>query len=505
MKRNKIILLLCLSFFIQNANARENIKELFKNNQAIIYTINIRNFGSTDKDNDGIINPKKGDIRGSFLNAKENLKKLSDDGINTIYVLPITPVGKYKALGTAGSLYAMDSFNTINPQIDDTNPMNAKDEAKLFTKKAHELNMNVILDLPSCGSYDLSLKKPDWFMFDENGESLTPADWTDVRLFKIYNEDKTLNEEVLNNFKSFVDMALELGFDGIRADVAAIKPYEFWKNIIDYAKSKDPNFYFLAEANPEWGNPANNGVKNYATIDSLLKAGFDSYYGSFSDFKNIKTKKEFDKKITTNLKILQKHKNKSIIGAFATHDQQAPILRGKNYWNMILWLNVTLPLNSYFLDGFSVGDDFTYDYENEKAKNSLTDDEFYYVHSGMIDIFNMTASVRKLHPEFEQEYKKAISFKNNNKEFFKYAKYKTLKTGNERVFAYSMTYLNKKIIVVASLDEDNIQKTSLDENYLNKNHTFEILNNGTSLKIEKDKMNITLEPLELAVYSIETK
>ncbi len=505
MKKRSTVLLLCLSFFIQNANARENIKELFKNNQAIIYTINIRNFGSTDNDNDGIINTKKGDINGSFLNAKENLKKLSSDGINTIYVLPITPVGKFKALGTAGSLYAMDGFDTINPQLDDKNPMKIEDEVRAFTKKAHELNMNVILDLPSCGSYDLSLKKPDWFMFDENGESLTPADWTDVRLFKIYNEDKTLNKEILNNFKSFVDMAINLGFDGIRADVAAIKPYEFWKNIIDYAKSKNPDFYFLAEANPEWDNPAPNGVKKYATTDELLKAGFDSYYGSFSDFKNIKTKKEFDKKILTNLKILSKHKNKSIIGAFATHDQQAPILRGENYWNMILWLNTTLPLNSYFLDGFSVGDDFTYDYENKQSQDSLTDDEFYYVHSGMADIFNLTAKARILHSEFEQEYKKAISFKNENKDFFKYAKYKTLKTDNNSVFAYSMTYLNKKIIVIGSLNEDNIQNISLDENWLNKNHTFKILNSKSSPKIEKDKIKTSLEPLELQVYLLEIK
>ena len=36
-------------------HARENIVEQFKNNSAIIYTINIRNFASQDKDNDGII------------------------------------------------------------------------------------------------------------------------------------------------------------------------------------------------------------------------------------------------------------------------------------------------------------------------------------------------------------------------------------------------------------------------------------------------------------------
>ena len=232
-------------------------------------------------------------------------------------------------------------------------------------------------------------------------------------------------------------------------------------------------------------------------------AGFDSYYGAFSDFKNVKTKAEFDKKIETNLKILQKNKNKSIIGAFATHDQQSPILRGRNYWNMILWLNVTLPLNSYFLDGFSVGDDYIYDYENQKAQKSFTDDEYYFVHSGMADIFNFTGPVRNKHPKLKKSYLKALQFKNENKDFIKNAKYKTLKTGNENVFAYSMTHKNKKLIVAGSLDEDKTQEITLEENSLNKWHSFTLINVKNQPKITKDKIKIKLEPLELQVYMIK--
>ena len=34
--------------FLQNCFARQDVVELFKNNQAIIYTINIRNFSALD-------------------------------------------------------------------------------------------------------------------------------------------------------------------------------------------------------------------------------------------------------------------------------------------------------------------------------------------------------------------------------------------------------------------------------------------------------------------------
>lgn len=491
------------SFILTEAAPKKTTRELFKNNEAIIYTINIRNFGAVDKNLDGLINPLDGDIKGTFLNAKDKLKALKDDGINTIYLLPITPSGKLKALGTAGSLYAMDSFNEISPDLDDlSDPRSSIEEAKEFVQKAHGLGLNVIVDLPSCGSYDLSIKKPSWFEFDKEGKTLTPADWTDVRLFRTYNLDKTLYEPTLENFKSFADFALSLGFDGIRADVAAIKPYEFWKKVIDYTRQKNPDFLFLAEASPTWSNPAKEGVSHYSSIDELLNAGFDSYYGSFSDYKNIKTKAEFDQRIISNLKILKKHPSTSIISALATHDQQAPILRSKNYWNQVLWLSVTLPLNTYFLDGFSVGDDFIYDYENQKASYTNTDDEYYFVHSGLFDIFNYSAPVRAKHPKFKQTYLKAIDFKQRNLDLIQQGKFELLKTNNENVFAYSITNQDRELIVVGSLDEKNNQKVSVKSRYLKKDYLFSLVNSKKHPKIERDIINTELEPLELQVYMI---
>ena len=217
----RIIVLLGLVLFLTSsyASARQNLREVFKNNEAIIYTLNIRNFASVDKDHNGIIEVENGDKIGTFVGAKEKLKDLAMQNINTIYLLPITPAGKLKALGTAGSLYAMDEFDKISPELDEqNNDKTVYQEAREFIEEAHRLNMNVILDLPSCGSYDLALRKPDWFILNNKKEPIIPADWTDVRLFKIYNQDRSLNKTTLNNFKSFVDMTLELGFDGIRAD-----------------------------------------------------------------------------------------------------------------------------------------------------------------------------------------------------------------------------------------------------------------------------------------------
>lgn len=495
-----IILFLCISLFssIALGEDRKNIKELFENNEAIIYAINIRNFGATDTNGNGLID--NDEQAGTFLNAIDKLKELKQDGINTIYLLPVTPVGKLKALGTAGSLYAMDEFNKINEQLIDKNSnLNEFEQVKKFTDEAHKLGLNVILDLPSCGSYDMALRKPDWFI----RKDLIPADWTDVRLFKVFKDDEQtqLNPIIVQNFKQFCLMAVSLGFDGIRADVAAIKPYQFWKEIIDYTKELNKNFIFLAEASPMWDNPCKNAIKHYSSIDELLYSGFDSYYGSWSNFKDIQTRQEFENNLKTNFKILKKHKNSSIISSLATHDQKAPILTNENFQKSVLWLSVTLPQNTYFLDGFNVADDFIYDYENKNANFTLTDDNQYFVHTGQADIFNLTAPVRAKNPNFKQEYLKAIDFKIRNMDLINNGKFKFLNTNNDKIYAYSITNFEQELIVVGSIDNKNDQKTSVQSKYLKQDNVFLNVTN-TDFNISNNIINVDLKPNEIKVFLI---
>ena len=106
---NKIFLsLTLLAFTIQASFAEEvwvnNLRRLFTNNQAVIYEINIRTFNAQDTNKNGIIDFDDAEESGTFLNAIDRLDELKAKGINTIHVMPITPVGKTKALGTAGSL-----------------------------------------------------------------------------------------------------------------------------------------------------------------------------------------------------------------------------------------------------------------------------------------------------------------------------------------------------------------------------------------------------------------
>ena len=264
-------------------------------NKSIIYAINIRTFNAKDTNKNEIIDINE--ESGNFLNAIDRLDEIQNMGINTLHLLPITPVGKLKALGTAGSVYALADFGSLNPQLkapDST--LSVNEQAKKFISECHKRNIRVIIDLPSCGAYDLFITHPEYFVKDTSGQPIIPLDWTDIRVFNTNEEDVYLQH------KEFVDMIMTLGADGIRADVATMRPYSFWEDLIKYARSRDNEFMFLAEASNAW-TEAPSQYAPFTTYDKLLQAGFDGYYGDFFNLKNWKTSKELINSVKFNQKI----------------------------------------------------------------------------------------------------------------------------------------------------------------------------------------------------------
>ncbi len=480
---------------------KNDLRTKFINNEAIIYTINIRTFGAIDTNENDIIEPLLGDIQGNFINAKDELKKLPKLGVNTVYLLPITKTGKLKALGTAGSLYALDSFNEISPLLDDlTNDMSVEKEAQKFVEEAHNLGLRVIVDLPSCGSYDLSLARPDLFIKNK-GETVIPADWTDVRLFKVYNDDGKLNQVLIEEYQKMIKMLQDIGVDGVRVDVAAIKPYEFWKQVIDYARIKDKEFLFIAEACPKWENPAPK-FATYATVQELLEAGFDGYYGDWATFKDITKAKDFIKRVQDDLKISAKFDGKkTTMSSFATHDQQSTIvLGGVRMWEMITWLNLTLPTNPYFLDGYVTGDDYVYRFENKKAEQSYTDDDYYFVHRGKFDIFNFSRKPQGKYAELSEKFLFAMKFKYWAKDTIDGGKFVAHSASDQRVFAYSRQKGKDSVIVIGNLDKESSIKTNVFVKGLTENHLVSPIKMEDAPVVKRGKMSVKLKPYEIQVF-----
>ena len=123
-----------------------DLRKLFLSNAATIYELNIRTFNAQDTNANGIIEFDLGEESGNFINAISRLDELKEAKINTIHVMPVTPVGKTKALGTAGSLYAASGFDSLNPQLKSSKSnLPIEDQARKFIDEAHKRNIRVII------------------------------------------------------------------------------------------------------------------------------------------------------------------------------------------------------------------------------------------------------------------------------------------------------------------------------------------------------------------------
>lgn len=480
-----------------------DLRRMFTRNSAIIYEINLRTFGAQDTNKNGIIDFDDAEESGTFLNAIPKLSELAQKGVNTIHVMPITPVGKTKALGSAGSLYAASSFNTLNPQLaSKESALSINAQARKFIDEAHKLGIRVIIDLPSCGSYDLYMQRPELFVKDKSGQPVVPADWTDVRLLNAGTET-AVNRDVYNLYKEFVDMVISLGADGIRADVATNKPAKFWKDLIDYSRTKDHQFMWLAEASESWTTP----VSEYAVFtpyDKLLEAGFDGYYGSYFNLKNYKTGRELTNQIlATNANLKKFTEPKAVIGSFTTHDEMSPILiNGEKFSEMIIWLNATLPLNSYFVDGFDTGDNYIYLWANKEAFKTFTDDDYYFVHRGKIDIFNFSRQPGGKSTDLMKTFVIANQVKREFSKIINNGQFVPLKTSAPSVFAYAVSYGGKSIVVMGNLNfRNNVDTTVYIPKLDSKNVVLPVMINNIPVA-EKGAFKTTLNSGETQVLVI---
>ncbi|MCR5262206.1 MAG: hypothetical protein K6C94_10285 [Candidatus Gastranaerophilales bacterium] len=439
---------------------KNDLRTLFLNNDAVIYEINMRSFNAVDKDGNGIVEVEKGEVRGNFLNAIDRLDELQDYGINAIHLMPINPVGKINAIGTAGSLYAMAEIADIDKNLTDTkSKLTSRQQLKKFIDECHKRNIRVMVDIPACASVDMSKKYPDMFVKDKDGNAIIPVDWTDVRLFKTVEEDGSLNQKLLDEHKEYIDMLIEAGADGIRADVAPIKPQQFWEELISYARSKDPEFMFLAETAEAWAPPkVPSPTANYV---KLLEAGFDGYYGNCLNFLNFKSSKDFAFIFKHILKLQKKGIKKSVIGCFDSHDLKSAYITSKDFATAIMYMNATLPLNPYYVDGFQSGDKYDYAYSGKKAPITYTDSDIYHTHKNQIDIFNYSRKPGGDMPEMQKQLKETIALRKSFGDIVTKGSFKMLQTTHKDVYAYQRTLNNDVIITVVNANHSKTRNVSV--------------------------------------------
>lgn len=495
---------------------KNDLRQLFQQNKAVIYAMVPRTFNAQDKDGDGLVDVDKGERRGTFLNAIDRLDELKAMGINTLHVLPIMTPAKEKALGLAGCVYAADSYTEIDPALDDPNdPRNVYEEAREFTKECHKRGIRVMIDLPSCASIGFAEKNPDLIAVDANGNPKVPQGWDDIRAFEVWEDEKKgkLNRPLMDMHKKFVDTIMDIGADGIRADVARYKPPKFWEELTSYARKKDPNFAFLAEtytyedASPMANIPADRP-------EALLKSGFDLIYGQYHIFPLWSTATQVHDYVKDMAEMSHRlPPNKGLIGSFATHDDKAPFSNGGvPYSNMTIGLQATLPMvNPYFVSGFESGDRYIYPYRNKYFEKTETDSHIAFAHPEWLDIFNYSRKPGGDHPEIADYMGKMFKVRKNYENVITKGSYIPLKVkGNsdDAVISYARHYKGKTLLVIANKDVNGYQSGKIEIPSLKKTQILNDLSPSygmpSRVKVLKNGMNVELGPARFHLFEINT-
>lgn len=493
---------------------KNNLKTMFHDNKAVMMGVVMRSFGAQDIEGDMLL--RGNDQKGNFTNAVNRLDEVKKLGVNTLHILPIHPAGAKNAMGTAGSMYAPADFLKIDPALADPNkPGTPEEQFKNFIEECHKRGIRVMLDLPSCSSYDLFLRRPDMMAF-EAGTRIpkTPGGWKDIRMFNPFEnkDDRTLNDRVYDLHKKYVDMCIDLGVDGIRADVARAKPPEFWDKLIKYSHSKDPEFAWLAETYTyEDASPQQN--MDYDRPEECLNAGFDSYYGQYHIFHEWTKASELIDYVIENLEMTKKLPGKSLIGSFGTHDDKSLMFRGGvNFLNLVSAMQATLPMtNPYFMDGYQTGDDYMYDFEGKHDAETLTSTTECTVHKGQPDIFNFSRPLVGKHPEIAKFLSNAMKMRAEHSDVLTNGSFIPLPVKNnpeDQIIAFARHNKGKTLLVVANRNLNAREKGEItipglksDEKFANLLDSY---GESSEFGASPNKLKVDLGAARCQVFEIDT-
>jgi len=176
---------------------------------------------------------------GTFAAFAEHLPRLKDMGVQTLWFMPIHPIGITNRKGALGSYYSIKDFKDVNPEY------GSQSDFKKLVEQAHALDMKVILDwVANHAAWDnvWTVEHPDFFERDEDGRFKTPYDWEDVIQF---NHQNPLQQQFMIDAMKY--WITDFDIDGFRADLAHLTPLPFWINARRQTAALKNDLIWLAE------------------------------------------------------------------------------------------------------------------------------------------------------------------------------------------------------------------------------------------------------------------
>ena len=190
---------------------------------AVVYELNVRQYTP----------------EGTFAAAEQHLPRLKELGVDIVWLMPIYPIGVKERKGTLGSYYAISDYCKTNPEFGTLEQFDA------FVTSAHKLGLKVVLDWvanhTSPDALWINERPADWYVRDEQCNTIVQYDWTDIAKLNYDNHD--MRAEMVKAKRFW----MERGIDGFRCDMACEVPFDFWTATTAELRKDYPQMYWLAE------------------------------------------------------------------------------------------------------------------------------------------------------------------------------------------------------------------------------------------------------------------
>ena len=387
--------------------------------------------------------PKKS---ATWKDCEKQLDYIVNLGFDTVYLVPIHPIGVTNRKGANNALHAKTDKkgNPLEPGCPyavgnshgghyDVDPeLGTMKDFEHFAKAARSKGLRLALDIALNCSPDHPYVKshPEWFYHEPDGSikfaENPPKKYEDIYPFDYYNKNyQALWQEIENIILFWADKGIEI----FRIDNPHTKPFPFWEWLIADVKEKRPELVFLAEA-----------FTRPKMMHRLAKSGFDMSYTYFA-WRSAKW--EFEQYLK---ELTQSDAKEYMRGIFfpTTPDIFPKYLayKGPNAFKQRYFLAGTLSSLTGMYNGYELCENIP-----SPVKEELADSEKYQykVHNwkgpGIQDFVRRVNTARQEHAAL-QEY--------DNLDFHYCA--------NDQLMVYSKKTGEDVILCVCNMDMDNVQE-----------------------------------------------
>ncbi len=229
---NKVLVFVALMSLFACTKAKDSVSiPIITNTDTAQFGIPYTNIPSTTDIVLYEINERAYSASGNFAGITQRLDSIKALGVNTIWLMPINPIG---LINTVNSPYCVRDFRSLNSEF------GTMTDLRNLVIAAHSKNMAVMLDwAANQTSWDNSwiTAHKNWYRQDANGNIVTPNSiFLDVAQLDFTNME--MRSEMIACMKYWVHTA---NIDGYRCDFADNVPDDFWQQAIDSLNNITPS------------------------------------------------------------------------------------------------------------------------------------------------------------------------------------------------------------------------------------------------------------------------